>query len=169
MLRHVPLIALIGFVAAASVPAAPPPEAAASTATPAAQAQTVAAAPAPSIDQQSLLARLERADPDLVLLDVRTAAEFAAGHVPGARNISHDVLGDRLGELADARDREVVVYCRSGRRSALALELLRSAGFKRLAHLDGDWLGWEAAGRPLEKLPAPTAPAAAPVTPPQGP
>jgi rhodanese-related sulfurtransferase len=128
--------------------------------------QGAATAPAPvaSIDQQSLLARLERADSDMVLLDVRTAEEFAAGRVPGARNIAHDVLGDRLGELADARDREVVVYCRTGRRSQVALDVLRAAGFTRLAHLDGDWLGWEAAGRPVEKQTAATAPSAAPMS-----
>ncbi len=159
MLCRVTVIAFIGLTVSAVVHAGPPEQAAAPAASAAAPVQgaVTAAAPVVSIDQRSLLARLERADPDMVLLDVRTAEEFAAGHVPGARNISHDVLGTRLDELADARDREVIVYCRSGRRSRIALEALRAAGFNRLAHLEGDWLGWEAAGRPIRRQPASTA------------
>ena len=106
---------------------------------------------APHITQSDLLARLDQKDPDLVVLDVRTPAEFAAGHVPGARNLSHDQLAANLGELAPLRDKEVVLYCRSGRRTLLAEETLRQAGFKRLLHLEGDYLAWEAAQRPIEK------------------
>jgi len=114
------------------------------------------AAPAPSVDaphitQSDLLARLDKKDPDLVVLDVRTPAEFAAGHVPGARNLSHDQLAANLGELASLRDKELVLYCRSGRRTLLAEETLRQAGFKRLLHLEGDYLAWETAQRPIEK------------------
>ena len=107
------------------------------------------------ISQSDLLARLERKDPDLVVLDVRTAAEFAAGHVPGARNVSHELLASRLDELSTARDKQVVLYCRSGRRTLLAEDVLRKAGFTRLAHLEGDYLAWEAEHRPIEQSPAP--------------
>jgi rhodanese-related sulfurtransferase len=103
------------------------------------------------ISQADLLARLERKDADLVVLDVRTAAEFAAGHVPGARNVSHELLSSRIGELAALRDKQVVLYCRSGRRTLLAEDVLRKAGFTRLAHLDGDYLAWEAEHRPIER------------------
>lgn len=109
------------------------------------------AADAPHITQADLLARLDKKDPDLVVLDVRTPAEFAAGHVPGARNLSHDQLAAKLDELASARNKDVVVYCRSGRRTLLAEETLRNAGFTRLLHLEGDYLAWEAAQRPIEK------------------
>jgi rhodanese-related sulfurtransferase len=84
---------------------------------------------------------------------VRTAQEFAEGHVAGARNLPHTEIAARLAELEDARDRDVVVYCRSGRRSEMALEVLRKAGFTRLFHLEGDWLRWSE-----EKRPAVTAP-----------
>ncbi len=87
--------------------------------------------------------------PGPLLLDVRTPAEYAAGHVPGARNIPHDQLAQRLGELADARDREVIVYCRTGRRAASAIDTLRRAGFERPAHLRGDFQGWSAGGHPV--------------------
>jgi rhodanese-related sulfurtransferase len=106
---------------------------------------------APRLAPESLLESLAAADHDVVVLDVRTGAEFAEGHVPGALNIPHDELEARLGELGADRDREVVVYCRSGRRADLALDLLEKAGFRRLSHLDGDFQGWVAADRPVEK------------------
>jgi rhodanese-related sulfurtransferase len=136
-------VALTGCVALAGFARADEPAAASPAATPAASA--------PRIGQADLLARLGKKDPDVVVLDVRTPAEFAAGHVPGARNISHDQLEGRLAELDSLRDKEVVLYCRSGRRTALAEDVLRKAGFTKLLHLDGDWLAWDAAHRPVEK------------------
>jgi len=115
------------------------------------EADPVPAASAESVSQAELLARLERKDPDLVVLDVRTPAEFAAGHVPGARNVSHDLLSSRLAELAPLRDKQVVLYCRSGRRTLLAVDVLHAAGFTHLAHLEGDYLAWEAEHRPIER------------------
>ncbi len=103
------------------------------------------------IGQEALLARLAAQDAELVVLDVRTGAEFAEGHVPGARNISHEEVGARLSELAGARDKDLVIYCHSGRRTGIAIETLRQAGFTRLLHLDGDFRGWTAAGRPVER------------------
>ena len=114
-------------------------------------AAAAAAAPAPLITQGELLARLEKKDPELVVLDVRTPAEFAAGHVPGARNVSHDLLSSKVAELTELRDQQVVLYCRSGRRTLLAEETLRHAGFTKLLHLQGDYLAWEAEHRPIEK------------------
>jgi rhodanese-related sulfurtransferase len=106
---------------------------------------------APTITQSELLSKLDRKEPDVVVLDVRTAAEFAAGHVPGARNVSHDELPARLDELAAFRNKPVVLYCRSGRRTQIAEDTLRKAGFTKLLHLEGDWLAWEAGKRPVER------------------
>lgn len=136
----------------------------------AASAQTP---PAAQLDHEQLQSRLQQADKPVVL-DVRTPEEFAAGHVPGARNIPHDSLAARIAELDDARGAEVVVYCRSGRRSQLALETLTGRGFTRLAHLSGDFLAWQAANQPIETAAVraiiatpPAQPAApAPVSPP---
>lgn len=111
----------------------------------------VPAVAADPISQAELLARMDKKDPDLVVLDVRTAAEFAAGHVPGARNVSHELLQSRIGELSGLRDKQVVLYCRSGRRTLLAEDVLRKAGFTRLAHLEGDYLAWESEHRPVER------------------
>lgn len=62
------------------------------------------------------------------LVDVRTAAEFAAGHVAGAVNIPVQDLENRLGELGD-QSAPVVLYCRSGARSSRASGILKKAGF----------------------------------------
>lgn len=71
------------------------------------------------------------------LIDVRTADEFAAYHLPGAVNMNY--LGPDFLDQLDALDpkREYLVYCRSGRRSVRACTLMRNAGVRRLVHLDG--------------------------------
>ena len=70
------------------------------------------------------------------LLDVRSADEFAAGHLRGALNVPVQELNQRLAELG-AKDRPVAIYCRSGRRSAVAAQLLRAAGFTSVTDLGG--------------------------------
>ena len=74
-------------------------------------------------------------DPQAVLLDVRSAAEFRPGHLPGAHNIPHTELRQRLGEIP--RDHPVLVYCASGFRSYLALRLLRQSGWPDVRSLSG--------------------------------
>jgi phage shock protein E len=66
-----------------------------------------------------------------LLLDVRTPAEFSERHIPGAVNIPVQELGARLSELGP-KQRPVVVYCRSGARSASAAQLMRRAGYQVL-------------------------------------
>ncbi len=90
-------------------------------------------------------------DEDALVLDVRTAGEFAAGHVPGARHLPLDRLPERLEELAPWRERPVVVFCRSGQRAARAAALLQRAGFRRVHKLAGGLLAWEEAGLPLRR------------------
>lgn len=68
------------------------------------------------------------------VVDVRTPAEFAAGHVPGAVNIPFDEMAKRAGELGPPAT-PVLLYCRSGRRSGIASEVLREKGFTRLYDL----------------------------------
>lgn len=77
------------------------------------------------------------------MLDVRRPDEYAAGHVPGAVNIPHDQIADRLAELEASKDKPIVAYCGSGRRAAIALATLHEAGFTKLLHLTGDMPGWE--------------------------
>ncbi|WP_116807612.1 rhodanese-like domain-containing protein [Steroidobacter cummioxidans] len=109
------------------------------------------AADTPRIDQASLLKRIEKKDASLLILDVRTPEEFAAGHVPGAINIPYTHLPSRISEVADAADKDIVVYCAIGVRAEQGAERLRENGFTKLLHLDGDMKAWEAQKRPLEK------------------
>jgi rhodanese-related sulfurtransferase len=107
---------------------------------------------ATKIEPQALVERLAWGDQALVVLDVRTQAEYAEGHVPGAQNIPHTELAARIAELDGARTRDIVVYCRSGTRAAQALTVLEGAGFKRLFHLQGDYTRWSAEKRPVSQL-----------------
>lgn len=63
-----------------------------------------------------------------LLVDVRTPEEFSSGHIEGAVNIPLQSLEGRMGELG-AKDREIVVYCRSGARSGSARRVLKTAGY----------------------------------------
>lgn len=85
------------------------------------------------------------------LLDVRTAKEYAEGHLKGAVNI--DVTGNNFaGEIKSLSKTEpVFVYCRSGRRSKTAVSILKEAGIKTVYDLDGGIISWEKAGKPVEK------------------
>lgn len=103
------------------------------------------------VSQEALLARQAQHDPSLFLLDVRTPAEFASGHVPGAVNIPHNQIGARLAEVP--RDKDVVLCCQAGVRASLAAGVLVSSGYKRLSHLEGDMVGWIQMGRPIERGP----------------
>lgn len=70
-------------------------------------------------------------------IDVRTAEEFAAGHVEGAVNIPYEEIVARIGEVTDDKTSLVYLYCRSGRRSGIALEALQEAGFTRAVNIGG--------------------------------
>ncbi|MCM2311427.1 MAG: rhodanese-like domain-containing protein, partial [Steroidobacteraceae bacterium] len=103
--------------------------------------------PAPITPDAFLALPKSGADAPFVL-DVRTPGEYVAGHVPGAVNIPHDQLATRLAEVP--KDKDVVLYCRSGKRAAMAGDVLADSGYTRLQHLEGDILAWQAQQRPVE-------------------
>ncbi len=84
-----------------------------------------------------------------IVLDVRTPAEVAAGKIPGS--ISIDFYGDdflaKTTELP--KDREILIYCAVGARSAEAAELLTQQGFTKVYHLSGGIQAWAGAGLPV--------------------
>jgi rhodanese-related sulfurtransferase len=82
-----------------------------------------------------------------LLVDVRTPEEFASGHIPGAVNIPLQELEGRLAEVPT--DSPVVVYCRSGNRSAQAADLLQEAGYTQIYDLGGI-AAWQAQGLPVQ-------------------
>lgn len=112
---------------------------------------------------------IEEIDPDRLramqaagvpVIDVREPAEFADGHLPGAVNLPRGVLEFQVdGHPAVAsgadphlshRRAPVILYCRTGGRSALAAEALKRLGFDRPLSLAGGWLGWVDAGGEVE-------------------
>ena len=86
-----------------------------------------------------------------LVLDVREPDEFAAGHLPKARNIPLRDLPARLGEIGKYKDRAVVVTCRSGPRSGSACRVLKRAGFGSVYQLKGGLVAWQQASLPVEK------------------
>ncbi len=103
---------------------------------------------AKDISQTELL-NLMVEDSQVVLLDVRTKAEFDKGHIAKAINISHDELESRIDELAQLKNRQIVIYCRSGRRAEVTRLFLEKNGFKQLDHLSGDFNAWTASELPV--------------------
>jgi len=95
-----------------------------------------------------LRALLAQGEP-LQLVDVREHIEFASGRIPGARLVPLGELQRRAVELD--RSRPVVCICRSGKRSAQAVEKLATLDFEGIQQLDGGLLAWEQAGFPVEK------------------
>lgn len=88
---------------------------------------------------------------DAVVLDVRGAGEFAAGHITGARNLPETQLGERLHELEKFRERPIIVSCATGGRSTAVCGTLRKRGFAQAFALRGGLAAWRQAGLPLEK------------------
>ena len=70
-----------------------------------------------------------------VLLDVRTPDEYAAGHIPGSLLIPFDEIKVKSDQLPQNKNTEIVVYCRSGRRSAIAADTLISLGYAKIYDL----------------------------------
>ncbi len=105
--------------------------------------------------------RLELIDPDelarrlgegegLVVLDVRDADEFAAGHIPASVHIPYGELGARLDELS--HDAPIAAVCGGGKRSGLAASILQREGFAEVIHVGHGGVGvWQSRGHPLER------------------
>ena len=96
-----------------------------------------------------LVQMINRAEP--VLLDVRNDDEFGGGHLASAHHIPLEQLAERQAELQAYRDRPIVVYCRSGQRSARAATILKKNGFARLYKLAGGMLAWQNGNLPVSK------------------
>ncbi|HEX6886984.1 MAG TPA: rhodanese-like domain-containing protein [Candidatus Nanopelagicales bacterium] len=89
------------------------------------------------------------AEPGTVVVDVRTPAEFAAGHVDGAVNINVESPDFATQIAALPKDTTYAVYCRTGRRSALATDQMAEAGFTSVVNLQGGLADLQAAGAPV--------------------
>lgn len=70
-----------------------------------------------------------------VVVDVRTASEFASGHLPGAANLPVDQLADRIAAAVPDKSTPVLVHCLSGTRSAMACRILKGMGYSEVVNL----------------------------------
>ena len=104
-----------------------------------------------SIDSKEAYGLIKKADTNIAILDVRTAKEFADGHVAGAVNI--DVNQTDFAQKIDELDRSetYIVYCRSGRRSSKAVGIMAAKGFKNLYNVSDGFVGWNKNGLPFVK------------------
>ena len=93
---------------------------------------------------------ISKLDHELVLLDVRTQAEYDSGHILNAINISHEQILEDPELLAEYKDSQIVVFCRSGGRAGKVIQLLESIGFEDIIDIDGDMLAWSEAGYRME-------------------
>lgn len=86
-----------------------------------------------------------------VVLDIRTAKEFATGHITAARNLDF-YAADFEKQLAELdRTKTYLVHCASGGRSGRSLEAFQKLKFESVYHLDGGFNAWQRAGKPVEK------------------
>ncbi|QIA06745.1 rhodanese-like domain-containing protein [Draconibacterium halophilum] len=104
---------------------------------------------------------LKNRKPDYILLDVRTADEYHAGHVPGAYLVQRGVLESHIAKEAvwegfrhavPKKDDTIILYCRSGSRSALATKTLMTLGYTHVYSLDGGWKAWHEEYPKLERF-----------------
>ena len=93
-----------------------------------------------------------------VLIDVREADEFAAGHLPGAIHASRGMLEFKLSNSPQlsARDLKIVLYCKTSGRAALAACALHDMGYLQVQSISGGFDAWSAAGKPVMKPSLPT-------------
>ena len=88
---------------------------------------------------------------DAVILDVRPMADFQKGHIVNAINIPMNGLKKQLQQLERYKDRPIVVSCRSGAQSSVAVKLLKKHGFERAVNLRGGILAWQNANLPVTR------------------
>ncbi|MEM9927727.1 MAG: rhodanese-like domain-containing protein [Cyanobacteria bacterium P01_D01_bin.50] len=86
-----------------------------------------------------------------VILDVRSAEEYAEGRIPGAINIEYRELPSRIDKVRNFGKRKIIVYCERGVRANIAEDTLKKAGFTDILHLEGDMSGWRKRGLEVEK------------------
>jgi phage shock protein E len=96
-------------------------------------------------------AKLLQENKKIVVLDVRTADEYAKGHISGAKNL--DFFADDFSSKLEALDKSqpYLVHCAAGGRSAQARDLMQKLHFEKIYHLEGGLNAWEKAGKPVEK------------------
>ncbi len=98
--------------------------------------------------QADVLIERNKDNPEFIILDVRTSSEFNSGHIANALNIDYKSsdFKDAIGKLD--RDKTYLTYCRSGRRSAKASEIMLELGFEKIYMINGGIFAWDKANLP---------------------
>ena len=93
-----------------------------------------------------------------VLIDVREADEFGAGHIPGAVHFSHGMIEFKFSAnpTLQSRDIKIVLYCKTSGRAALAAAALQDMGYLNVQSISGGFDAWAAAGKPVAKPETPS-------------
>lgn len=94
---------------------------------------------------------LQKATPSPVLLDVREDNEWDKGRIPGAIHVGRGVLEANIESRIPQKTTPIVVYCRSGARSAVAADVLAKMGYTNVSSLAGGIAAYQAAGLPVDK------------------
>jgi rhodanese-related sulfurtransferase len=94
-------------------------------------------------------AQVQASPTPVVLLDCREPQETNLGRIPGAIVIPRGTLETKI-EAVVPRDANLVIYCASGNRSALAADTLQQMGYTNVASMAGGWQGWVGSGGPVE-------------------
>ena len=105
------------------------------------------------VTSEQALAMINSENPPVVI-DVRTPEEFnnELGHIPGARLIPMQNTADSMAVYEQFKDRDILLVCRSGRRSGIVGEELVGAGFKHVYNLQGGMNGWNEKSGPVERI-----------------
>jgi rhodanese-related sulfurtransferase len=98
-------------------------------------------------DVKSAIDKKEKA----VYLDVRDPGEYAAGHLPGAINVSRGTLEFNVWKAIPDQNAKVIVYCKTAGRSTLATKTLNDLGYKNAVLMDAQFEDWIKAGYPVER------------------
>lgn len=102
-----------------------------------------------AISAQQAVSVIESLNP--LILDVRTSREYASGHLENSVLIPVQELQNRLGELAGAKDRPILIYCATGNRSTVASKILIDKGFTRILNLKHGIVEWAKGKHPIVK------------------
>jgi rhodanese-related sulfurtransferase len=112
----------------------------------------------PEISAAEAKSKLDRREVDLIV-DVREPKEWDSGHIPGALHAPRGMIewyadpsyANHKAQLAEAREKNVVIHCATGGRSLLAAQSLQRLGFKNVSSMAGGFNDWSAKGLPVEK------------------
>jgi rhodanese-related sulfurtransferase len=144
MNRNAILLGVVGWLAASSFLSARNDAAPVPPATPANQTIVSNVTPAEA-------EKLIKDTKGLVVLDIRTPPEFAAGHIAGATNVDYYAAGFAAALAKLDKSKPYLVHCASGSRSTKSLEQFKKLNFQTVYHLDSGMKGWEKAGKPVQK------------------